>query len=217
MIYPKKNIIGSTFHSLTVLKQEEDYVSPRGVRAVRYLCECVCGNKTIVNSGNLKNGQTKTCGCLKSELQKPYGYHFKYPSLDKKYNTAKSRCNNPKNSHYKHYGGRGIKFLFKESFVDFVDYCLSIGWKEGLEMDRIDNNGNYEPGNIRFVTRRENVLNRRNTLFLEAFGERKALSFWVNDPRCLTSYKNLFRRVKNGWPHELALTTKKGVHLTSVV
>jgi len=73
------------------------------------------------------------------------------------------RCNNSNNRNYKHYGGRGIKCLFKSSneFIDYIINILKID-PRGLQIDRINNDGNYEPGNIRFVTHRENQQNKRN-------------------------------------------------------
>ncbi len=78
------------------------------------------------------------------------------------FQNMKHRCNNPENIYYKNYGGRGIKCLFKSS-NEFVDYVINKLHADarGLDIDRIDNNGNYEPGNIRFVTRKENCKNRK--------------------------------------------------------
>lgn len=82
--------------------------------------------------------------------------------LVNRYSDMKRRCSNPKHKFYKYYGGRGIKCLFKSS-KEFVDYVISILKVDprDLDIDRIDNDGNYEPGNIQFVTHRENQKNRR--------------------------------------------------------
>jgi len=83
--------------------------------------------------------------------------------LRHRFNTIKQRCNNPKNKDYKNYGGRGIKCLFNSS-KEFVDYVVNELKTDprGLEIDRIDNNGYYEPDNIRIVTRKVNRNNRRH-------------------------------------------------------
>lgn len=148
---------GDKFNRFTVISQ-----LPRPFRSEpeRWLCLCECGRQSVVIKGNLYKGLTKSCGCLKNELLVPSGYKKNFPELYRKFKSAKSRCNNSKNVSYPNYGGRGIKFLFKDGFVDFVNYCLEIGWKEGLQIDRIDNNGNYERGNIRFVTHKENQNNK---------------------------------------------------------
>lgn len=77
------------------------------------------------------------------------------------YNNIKHRCESPKNKQYKNYGGRGIQCRFtREEFIDYVLNKLSVD-PRGLDIDRIDNSGNYEPGNIRFVTHKKNMQNRR--------------------------------------------------------
>ena len=99
-----------------------------------------------------------------AECYKEYGKRYRRTiagCLRTKFNSMKHRCNSPKNKRYYDYGGRGIKCLFKSSdeFVDYVVNVLKVD-PRGLEIDRKDNNGNYERGNIRFVTRSENCLNR---------------------------------------------------------
>jgi len=93
-------------------------------------------------------------------------YHQKYKNTIKGWLNAcfrgiKIRCNNPKHLNYKYYGGRGIKCLFKsvDEFVDYVINELKVD-PRGLDIDRIDNDGNYEPGNIRFITHAKNMKNR---------------------------------------------------------
>ena len=79
--------------------------------------------------------------------------------------TIRNRCENPKRKEYKYYGGRGIKLCEEwHKGENFVRWALANGYKKGLEVDRIDNNGNYEPSNCRFVTSKENCNNRRNAL-----------------------------------------------------
>lgn len=82
--------------------------------------------------------------------------------LKRTYNNIWHRCNNPKNKYYKYYGGRGIEFRFKnaDEFVNYVIKKLQID-PHGLDIDRINNDGHYEPGNIRLVTHKENMQNRR--------------------------------------------------------
>lgn len=123
-----------------------------------------------------KSGVVSHCKeCKRNHAQKYYQIHktkyIQYARNRRKTLTGylchcfyhiKDRCTNPKNKDYKYYGGRGIKCSFK-SVNDFVNYILNILKTDlcGLEIDRIDNNGNYEPGNIRFVTHKENCNNRK--------------------------------------------------------
>jgi hypothetical protein len=124
-----------------------------------------CGNVFITEIQQIKHNHTSSCGCRRSALlidsNTTHGctnspLYFIWASI-------KYRCFNPTAKAYKDYGGRGIKVY--EGWVDdprpFIEYMKSVGWKEGLEVDRIDNDGNYEPNNLRVVTPCENLQNTR--------------------------------------------------------
>lgn len=131
-------------------------------------CKCDCGNDFIAIGENIKSGNTKSCGCLfKEEIIKRNTIHgLRYHLLYKTWKHIKERCTNVKSKDYKYYGGRGIKICdeWKDDVKTFYDWCMSNGWKKGLEIDREDNNGNYEPGNCRFVTHKTNGRNTRKSL-----------------------------------------------------
>lgn len=108
-----------------------------------------------------------------------HGLTFKNPRLYRVWTTMKHRCENPKRSKYPSYGGRGISLCEEwQKPETFIDWALNNGYQEGLQIDRIDNNGNYEPDNCHFVTPMENSRNRRNTKFLTLFGETKCVAEW---------------------------------------
>lgn len=119
------------------------------------------------------------------------------------------RCCNKNSRQYKDYGGRGIT-MHSEWLADpgaFCKWALSNGYREGLYIDRIDNDGNYEPGNVRFVERKVNNRNKRNCKYITAFGETKSISDWAEDPRCVVSYGCLQQRLyKLGLEPLIALT-----------
>ena len=93
--------------------------------------------------------------------------------------TMKSRCENQNRENYKDYGGRGIRLCDEwKDASNFVLWALRNGYKEGLQLDRIDNNGNYCPENCRFVTPKENSRNRRNTKFLVVNNEKRCVAEW---------------------------------------
>lgn len=158
---------GETFGRLTVIKRVENHITPNGSAKAMYLCKCLCGNSKIVGAQDLKNGKTTSCGCYNSEATRN---RFKTHGMrkTKAYSTwagIKTRCFNKKSSRYKDYGGRGITMCEKwaEDFIAFYEYASKLphAFEEGYSIDRINNDGNYEPNNIKFSTPHEQNLNRR--------------------------------------------------------
>lgn len=93
--------------------------------------------------------------------------------------SMKQRTQNPKCSAYKNYGARGIRVCEAwQKFEPFCEWALSAGWRKGLDLDRIDNNGNYCPENCRWTTRQDNINNRRVTIFITVDGVTKSCSDW---------------------------------------
>lgn len=122
-------------------------------------CQCICGNIKSIRYDVLKSGQTKSCGCLCKELTSDrmtvHGYtkNLKIPPEYSCWIKIIQRCTNPKNKSYHRYGGRGITICeeWLNSFENFFHYVGSRPGK-GYSIDRIDNNGNYEPGNVKWST-----------------------------------------------------------------
>ena len=141
-----------------------------------------------------------------------YARKGKIHPLHQKWRRMRQRCSNPNHEKYANYGGRGIKVCkeWDESFEAFVEWSLRNGWEPGLEIDRYPNqDGDYEPGNCRFVTRKEQCRNYSRNLIIEAFGESKILKAWSEDKRCAVKYITLFYRIKAGWNPEEAISTPK--------
>ena len=108
-----------------------------------------------------------------------HGYSCDYPKLYGIWCSMKSRCENKNREKYKDYGARGINVCDEwQDAEKFCKWSLENGYKEGLQIDRIDVNGNYEPSNCRWVTPKVNSRNRRNTVFLTINGETKCVSEW---------------------------------------
>jgi len=145
---------------LTIIKEVEPHVTPGGHKLRKVLCECSCKNRTKVEVqlNNLRSGATTSCGCIQKEKVTTHGL-FNHP-LYKVCNDMKKRCSNKKD---KYYGGRGITVCdeWLNDFKAFYDWCMSNGWKQGLEIDRINSDKGYSPDNCRFVTSSENNANRR--------------------------------------------------------
>jgi hypothetical protein len=120
----------------------------------------------------------------------------------------KQRCLNQNFAFYSNYGGRGISVCPEWlEFLPFWSWALESGYADGLEIDRIDNDGPYSPENCHWVTSRQNSNNRRSSLRLEAFGEVRTMVDWSRDPRCVVKLPTLKFRIRDGWVAELAVST----------
>ena len=108
-----------------------------------------------------------------------HGLTLSHPKLHALWSGMKTRCTNQNRAKYKDYGARGISVCQEwQNAENFIEWALNNGYQEGLQIDRIDNNGNYQPDNCRFVTPMENSRNRRNTKLLTLFGETKCVAEW---------------------------------------
>jgi len=131
------------------------------------LCLCDCGNIRKVTLSHLRTGDTTSCGCYGLEKQTKHG--LRKHKLYGVWIGMKKRCQNKNEKCYKHYGGRGITVCkeWKTEFIIFYKWALKNGYQEGLEIDRINNSGNYEPKNCHFVTHAENCQNRRKRMIIK--------------------------------------------------
>ena len=151
----------------------------------------------------------KTIKSQKGENNGHYKHGGKGTKLYEVWCSMKRRCELPSVQSYKRYGGRGISVCekWKESFVEFRDWAYKNGYKDGLSVDRIDNDGNYEPSNCRWVTMKEQANNQSVTLKIEYKGEKKTLSEWAE----ILGIKRhtLYHRIyKLGWSTERAFSEK---------
>lgn len=202
-----KDLTGQKFGKLTV-------ISFAGYKnGANWLCKCDCGNYVTVIGKNMRYGKTTSCGCIRTEmLLKKFTKHGdgslkNTTRLYKIWKNMRSRCYNSNNPNFKYYGGRGIKICeeWYGSYSCFRDWSLSNGYSENLTIDRIDVNGNYEPSNCRWATRKEQSLNTRSNRYIEYNGETKTLSEWS---KIFGLYhKTIAYRLNHGWSVEKALTT----------
>jgi hypothetical protein len=150
-------------NNLVFLKEVEPHISPSGKKIRKASFRCFCGNEFEAQIAHVKSGHTQSCGCY--QIQKATTHGLINHPLYKVWVSMKARCYNPNSKPFYRYGGRGIKVCddWKNNFVSFYDFCIQKGWKKGLQIDRIDNDGNYEPDNCRFVTSAENNQNQSTT------------------------------------------------------
>lgn len=144
-------------------------------------CKCDCGKSIITNANQLQTGLTASCGCLRRETtgKLKYSHGQRQTRLYNIWCGMKQRCLNPNDKSYVAYGGRGIAICVQwMEFAPFYNWAIANGYREDLTIDRIDNNGNYEPSNCRWSTLREQESNRRDNVFVQIAGEIKTLSEW---------------------------------------
>jgi hypothetical protein len=147
------DLTGKVFGKVVVI----EYAGKAKNGQTLWICLCECGNRTKAFGSHLTRGNTKSCGCGKGRF-----IHGMYKSPEyQAYIHAKSRCENPDTKCYENYGGRGIQFRFK----NFEDFFKEVGHRpEGESLDRIDNNGHYEVGNLKWSTRKEQQNNTRMSI-----------------------------------------------------
>jgi hypothetical protein len=188
----RKDIIDQKFGRLTVIR----YLGNK-----KWLCRCDCGGEARVLTSNITSGNSQSCGCQRRET------HFKHGMSDTKiyriWQQMIRRCEVPHDPAYANYGGRGISVC--PEWHEFSRFIADVGIRpEGLQLDRIDNNGNYEPDNWRWVTAKINRNNQRNNRIIEFGGYSRTIAEWAD--ALGVNYRTLNNRLNRGWPVERALT-----------
>lgn len=208
-------LIGKTFGRWSVIGIRRDKTHSKAV------CQCSCGTVKAVRVGTLENGESTSCGCYSKELssERSSTHGFSNHRLFGVWIGMNDRCTESSRKDYCHYGGRGIKVCdrwkrkfdgIEDGFRNFLE-DMSESFQEGLEIDRVDTNGNYEPSNCRWATRRTQVINRRpigssfDTHYIEYNGKTQCLSQWADEVGI--PYRVLIDRLgKLEWTVEKAFT-----------
>lgn len=197
--YDYNKYISKRYGNLTVLNLDYERRTPNGTLRRYMICKCDCGKIITVALHQLKSGHTKSCGCLKGVKQR--GYKYNYPNLYQVYDNIRSRCYKKSNAEYHNYGERGIVMCedWKNNRNSFYNWCLNHGYKDGLQIDRIDVDGDYEPNNCRFITPKENSRNRRNNRIIYHNGVKYVFSEFCEKFNISNRRSALYRYMKKGF------------------
>ncbi len=165
---------------------------------------CVCGTNKVIMGSSLSGGTTNSCGCLWRNDKRTHGMVYSYAYVT--WLGIKQRCYNPNNKGYKNYGGRGIIMCGRwlESFENFLS---DMGERsKGLTIERIDNNGNYEPNNCYYANAKQQCNNRRSNIWITSKGKTLTAAQWSKETG--VDGATISSRIRNlGWDHEKAIYT----------
>lgn len=199
------DLTGQRFGRLVVVERAQNI----GARTA-WLCKCQCGNEHIALGGNLRQGNATSCGCYHREIaSKVNTKHQK--SRDKNYiewSGIKTRCYNEMFDQYINYGGRGITMCdrWRESFEAFYEDVSKLPHfgEKGYSLNRIDNDGNYEPNNVEWSDKIVQANNKRNNRLLTYNGKTQTMAQWSKDKKIPSSV--IFKRLSLGWSVDEILT-----------
>ncbi len=203
-IGPKIDLTGERFERLTVI----GLAFPQVGRGTQWECRCDCGTTRLLRTGELRAGRYKSCGCHRteelSEKLRALGMtREQYWGLYKIWQMMLSRCENPKHTAYPHYGAKGTRVC--EAWHSFQQFLADMGPRPSPKhsLDRINNEGHYEPGNVRWATRREQANNRALTRMLTLRGVTKSVADWAD--QFSLRYDLVLQRLNRGWGPERCL------------
>jgi hypothetical protein len=173
----------------------------------RWRCRCVCGREKFVSGFALRSGTTSSCGCLNSELSAARKFtHGRTGTPEyQSWHHAKVRCTNPKDKRWADYGGRGIR-MSPEWMGSFEAFFRDVGLRPSPShtLDRIDVNGHYEPGNVRWATPTQQANNKSASRLITFRGETKTLAQWAAATGLTDAV--IRKRIDRGWSVERAMT-----------
>lgn len=173
-----------------------------------WTCRCDCGTELRVGGNRLRQGRKNHCGAPAHKPKRPTPLTAEYRSEYQSWTSMRERCTDPKHKNFKHYGGRGI--TIDPRWNEFKNFMLDMGRKPDpkFTIEREDVNGNYEPKNCRWISRKDQSRNKRNSVFVTYNGKRMLLIDLVEELGL--SRNNVYQRLKLGWTLAQALALPNG-------
>lgn len=197
MATPIKQMQGKVISNLTVLS-----ISKRSKSGINWLCRCSCGNTVSVQGAKLRSGKEQSCrACSKKThgMSRKRAYRI--------WSGMVQRCTNPNVKSYERYGGRGIKLC--HSWKDFINFYNDMGDPpKGFSIDRINNDGNYEPDNCRWANKNLQAVNTSANRLITMEGETLCITDWIR--KLGLNKSTVFYRIGGGMSVETALRTGRG-------
>jgi hypothetical protein len=182
----KRDLSGQWFGRLLVLAEAPATRKPNGASVRRWDCRCLCGNETTVRGESLTGGNTRSCGCLKTEVARlPNQATTKHGMVNSatysSWAAMLSRCRHREGQQNKYHGGQGVTVCSEwdpQKGGSFLQFLADAGERpEGTSLDRYPNpSGNYEPGNVRWATKSQQANNMRSNVWVEYEGRRLTLA-----------------------------------------
>lgn len=197
--------INKRFGKLIIVKEIEAKKYKNGTIHRRVLAICDCGNETEVTYNTLQTGSTKSCGCLRNVANGLSGTR-----IHNIYTRIIFRCYSDKSNRAYRYKQRGIKVCkkWKNDFMSFYNWAMSNGYRENLQIDRRDNDGDYEPDNCRWVTPKQQNNNRSDNVRIEIDGKKISLRVYLEKHNRVNDWYAIRRRLTNGWSDIEAINYK---------
>ncbi len=202
-----QNLLNQRFGRLKVIGRAKDFIETDGSHSTAWRCLCDCGNITRVRGYTLLVGKSTSCRCFQKEQAR---IRFSTHGMTKTrvysiWQGIKSRVNNPNETVFRYYGGRGIT-MHKRWQDDFLEFLKDMGLPptDKHSIERIDNSKGYEPRNCRWATQKEQNRNKRQNVVISFMGKTHCLSQWVEELGL--NYSTTYHRLKRGWSTERALT-----------
>lgn len=204
------DLTGQRFGRLVVQERAENMG-----KSVYWRCLCDCGSTKDIPGRSLREGTSRSCGCLQRDIVANTGHSNATHKATKTrlyriWAGMKARCNRESHPRFSDYGGRGITVCqeWSDSFEAFQSWALEHGYQDNLTIDREDNDGPYCPENCRFASVKRQANNRRSSRLIEHNGRSMTLAQWSAETGVL--YATLWRRLRAGWPFEKAIQPLNG-------